>query len=671
MESRFTRTAPQLRLRRAAGAVLAAVVCALLAAARPALADDDAQSAAAYEPTGIGQIFQRPDSADGQDPTLYEKYPDSAYSFDVEDAGWLHPIQGALDGVFNGLANFFFMGTRGITQASITMTWQATDMEVFTSIDDNVAKGVGGVADHFAGWLLPSALVIGGAGALAKTRGRVGEAIREFGVIILAGMGVFLLSTNSATIVDAVTGVHTLGSQSASAIAGATTTDMATPFQGPTPTYGDDETTNSMRRMSDSIWRTYVVTPWCYAEFGTLAACQRWGEELLARPSGKDEGQRVGYIQSEIKTAVGGDSTNAYRTIAGHEGTYRLAIAALSLISALVFAGVTLIVALTSLVNMLLVYLMLLTAGFFIPFAVIPGTPRRWAANWAAATVGFFLVSIGALIALVAALALVSATITATASIGWGSMMIFTLGAIYAGYKAVKALVHIFSASGEHPTIGGMLAAAANIKRLMPRRKHAPKPPKDAAADGPPRIPPPPREDEHEHRALPSYAQYTRPRPEPMGKDLTRHREQWRPHQGQAPSPHGPAPRPRPHGPFPMPERLAGHLPPGRPGSGHGRQPADAGPKVFTPEIVTPGRAHAPEPYTPELRPNPPRIIDVTPRASRAAARKHNARAAERVRAEAARRKRAQRAAEAARRDYARAQQEQGAPRATWTPAKE
>ena len=333
------------------------------------------------------------------------------------------------------------------------------------------------------------------------------------------------------------------------------------------------------------------------------------------------------------------------------------------------FAGVTLIVALTSLVNMLLVYLMLLTAGFFIPFAVIPGAPRKWAANWAAATVGFFLVSIGALIALVAALALVSATITATAAIGWGSMMIFTLGAIYAGYKAVKTFVHIFSASGERPTIGGMLAAAANIKRLMPRRKHAPKPPKDAAADGPPRIPPPPREDEHEHRALPSYAQYTRPRPEPMGKDLTRHREQWQPHQGQTPSPHGPAPRP--HGPFPMPERLAGHLPPGRPGNGHGRQPADAEPKVFTPEIVTPGRAHTPEPYTPELRPNPPRIIDVTTRASRAAARKHNARAAERVRAEAARRKRAQRAAEDARRDYERAQQEQGQMHATWTPAKE
>ena len=90
METRFTYAQRPL-------VILAAVLLAVLgvfATGGPARADDlqsgDQSQSGDYTPVGIGELFQAPDATQGQDPTLYEKYPDGAYSFDYEDLGTLH-----------------------------------------------------------------------------------------------------------------------------------------------------------------------------------------------------------------------------------------------------------------------------------------------------------------------------------------------------------------------------------------------------------------------------------------------------------------------------------------------------------------------------------------------------------------------------------------------------
>lgn len=479
METRFAHAKRPL-------AILAALCLAalgLFVGTGTAWADDpqsgDKPQSGDYAPVGIGQLFQAPDATQGQDPTLYEKYPDGAYSFDYEDLGALEVVQNGVDITFNGLSELTFAGTRSVTNGAIAMTWQATDLTAFNTLGDRVEKGVGGVADFFSGWLLPSMLILGAGTVIFRFRSHTGQVINDLAIMAGAGVAVFLLSTQAGPLLDAVVGVHDVGAQASTKIIESTSTDLATPFQGPTATYGDNEVDNSMRRMADAVWRTYVVTPWCYAEFGSLSACERWGQEVLSRnTSPLAEDSRLSYITTQIKGKIGDDKSDAYQTLTGHRGAYRLGIAVISLICALAFAGLTFVIALTSLVSMMVVFLLLIFAGLFACFAATPGRPRRWALGWLGAVVGVYLLSIAALLALAGALAIMSATIALTSSLGWGSTVIFTIGAIVAGSRALGILKNVFEANNAgNGGLGGFLAGAANVRRLLPRRPHLPKVP--------------------------------------------------------------------------------------------------------------------------------------------------------------------------------------------------
>lgn len=517
METRFAHAKRPL-------AILAALCLAalgLFAAAGTAWADEpqsgDRPQSGDYTPVGIGQLFQAPDASQGQDPTLYEKYPDSAYMFDYEDLGTLHVVQNGVDVAFDGVTDLTFAGTRAVTNGAIAMTWQATDLTAFNTLGDRVEKGVGGVASFFSGWLLPSMIVLGAGTAIFRFRSHTGQVINDLAIMAGAGIAVFLVSAQAGTILDAVVGVHDVGAQASTKIIESTSTDLATPFQGPTATYGDDEVDNSMRRMADSVWRTYVVTPWCYAEFGSLSACQRWGEEVLSRnTSVLAPDSRLGYITTQIQGKIGDSKSEAYQTLTGHRGAYRLGIAVISLICALAFAGLTFVIALTSLVSMMVVFLMIIFAGLFMCFAATPGRPRRWAVGWLGAVFGVYLLSIAALLALAGALAIMSATIALTSSLGWGATVIFTIGAIVAGSRALGILRNIFEANNAgNGGLGGFLAGAANLRRLLPRRlPRLPKVPDKLKQpmDHMPLFTREPRE-QGDPYSLPRYSQYVRRQP--------------------------------------------------------------------------------------------------------------------------------------------------------------
>lgn len=517
METRFAHAKRPLGL-------LAAVCLAalgLFAAAGTAWADEpqsgDLPQSGDYTPVGIGQLFQAPDASQGQDPTLYEKYPDSAYMFDYEDLGTLHVVQNGVDVAFDGVTDLTFAGTRAVTNGAIAMTWQATDLTAFNTLGDRVEKGVGGVASFFSGWLLPSMIVLGAGTAIFRFRSHTGQVINDLAIMAGAGVAVFLVSAQAGPILDAVVGVHDVGAQASTKIIESTSTDLATPFQGPTATYGDDEVDNSMRRMADSVWRTYVVTPWCYAEFGSLSACQRWGEEVLSRnTSVLAPDSRLGYITTQIQGKIGDSKSEAYQTLTGHRGAYRLGIAVISLICALAFAGLTFVIALTSLVSMMVVFLMIIFAGLFVCFAATPGRPRRWAVGWLGAVFGVYLLSIAALLALAGALAIMSATIALTSSLGWGATVIFTIGAIVAGSRALGILRNIFEANNAgNGGLGGFLAGAANLRRLLPRRlPRLPKVPDKLKQpmDHMPLFTREPRE-QGDPYSLPRYSQYVRRQP--------------------------------------------------------------------------------------------------------------------------------------------------------------
>lgn len=439
--------------------LLVALVGVFLAAS-PAVADDTEDDS--YTPSGMGSLFSTPDLKQGQAPTLYEQYPESVYSLDFVDGGLLD--FGIVDYNLNTFANTIFTSTRTLANAAITLTWQIQSFDGFAEFSPALSSSVGAAGTAFADWLLPSALAVGALTVLLKMRGNAGEAINQALLVGLSGVVALSLATHPDAWLGAMRTVHQAGVTSASqavALAPATTTN---PFEGPTPTFTDDAQTTGMRVMGDSIWRTFVVTPWCLAEFGTQSACQQWGPELLART----ESERGTYIAQTIKGSIGGDKSSAYTIVSGHNGAYRLGVAIMSLLVAAIFCLVIIALDLIVVANIISALIMLILGGFFSAMWAIPGAPRGWANRWFTLLVGFVAMAFLSLLILAAALAVTNVAILLSASLGWMSAVLIALVAIIAAFAAIGHIRSIFGASstGVARTIGGAVGLAMMTKSI-------------------------------------------------------------------------------------------------------------------------------------------------------------------------------------------------------------
>lgn len=430
-------------------------------AASPAVADDTEDDA--YTPSGMGSLFSTPDLKQGQAPTLYEQYPESVYTFDFVDGGLLD--FGIVDYNLNTFANTIFTSTRTLANAAITLTWQIQSFDGFAEFSPALSSSVGAAGTAFAGWLLPSALAVGALTILIKMRGNTGEAINQAFLVGLSGVVALSLAAHPDAWLGAMRTVHQAGVASASqavALAPATTTN---PFEGPTPTFTDDAQTTGMRVMGDSIWRTFVVTPWCLAEFGTQSACQQWGSELLART----EAERGTYITQTIRNSIGGDKSSAYTIVSGHNGAYRLGVATMSLLMATVFCLVIIALDLIVVANIISALIMLILGGFFSAMWAIPGAPRGWANRWFSLLVGFVAMAFLSLLILAAALAVTNVAILLSTRLGWMSAVLIALVAIIAAFAAIGHIRAIFGASstGVGRTIGGAVGLAMMTKSFI------------------------------------------------------------------------------------------------------------------------------------------------------------------------------------------------------------
>jgi hypothetical protein len=141
-----------------------------------------------------------------------------------------------------------------------------------------------------------------------------------------------------------------------------------------------------LRKSSDAMWRGYVATPWCLAEFGSFEVCKKYGPELLKQGPSKDD--RKKWLQDNVTDeSVGGDSVKWRQ---GHSPVQRIMVVLPALIVIVIFAVLVLSLAFASIAS-LLGALMLLVAGvFFACLWVIPGRPREWGVRWFDQLVGLF-----------------------------------------------------------------------------------------------------------------------------------------------------------------------------------------------------------------------------------------------------------------------------------------
>jgi len=474
------------RMVKAARLILAALVVAvaIMWPGQAAWADDDdtAQSGR-YEVDGIGSLITVPDLKGSDAPTLFETYPVWAYQWDyVDKSGVTQLLDNTVDKNINTLANTTFMQTQSWTLAAIAMSWQTMSFDSYTALGSQLTGAIGSVSNAFVQWLLPSTLAIGALVAWARGSASPSQLATQLGCCLAAGVVAISLANTPEQYVNGINAFRDAGTQTAAAAAVGTSDGLAEPIEAAAPTFTGTDQNNAMRQMGDAIWRTFVVTPWCQGEFGSIEGCKKHGATVLSKPLFSTSAQtRSAYLGSAtFKTAVGEDS-EAYATITGHNAPIRLATAITSLIAAFIFAVMILVLNCLVAFNLMLALMMLVVGGLFACLWAIPGVPRQWANNWLTLLFNFTVMSFLVQLVLTIVLAVAMAAMRLTSSMGWFTSLILTITAMIAALVLLANLKRIFQASdtGLASKARGVLGAAFAISYLMrgmgrkfPRRRN-------------------------------------------------------------------------------------------------------------------------------------------------------------------------------------------------------
>lgn len=479
------------RMVKTARLFLAAVVVAIAVmwSGQAAWADDDTAQSGQYEVDGIGSLITVPDLKDSDAPTLFETYPVWAYQWDyVDKSGVTQILDNTVDRNVNTLANSTFMQAQSWTLAAIAMSWQTMSFDAYTELGSQLTGAIGTVSNAFIGWLLPSTLAIGALVAWVRGSASPAQLATQLGCCLAAGVVAISLATTPEHYVNGINAFRDAGTQTAAAAAVGASDGLTEPIEAAAPTFTGTEQNNAMRQMGDAIWRTFIVTPWCQGEFGSIEGCKKHGATVLSKPLFSTDAQtRSAYLDSStFKSAVGEDS-EAYATITGHNAPIRLATAITALIAAFIFAVMILVLNCLVAFNLMLALMMLVVGGLFACLWAIPGAPRQWANNWLTLLFNFTVMSFLVQLVLTIVLTVAMAAMRLTSSMGWFTSLILTITAMIASLVLLAHLKRIFQASdtGLASKARGVLGAAFAVRYLLRGlgrkrpRPRAPKQPRD------------------------------------------------------------------------------------------------------------------------------------------------------------------------------------------------
>lgn len=485
MEIRHRRMVKTARL------ILAAVVVAIAVmwSGSAAWADDEDAQSGQYEVDGIGSLITVPDLKDSDEPTLFETYPVWAYQWDyVDKSGVTQVVDNTVDRNINTLANSTFMQAQSWTLAAIAMSWQTMSFDSYTALGTQLTGSIGSVSNAFVQWLLPSTLAIGALVAWVRGSSSPSQLATQLGCCLAAGVVAISLANTPEQYVNGLNAFRDAGTQTAAAAAVGASEGLTEPIEVAAPTFTGTEQNNAMRQMGDAIWRTFVVTPWCQGEFGSIEGCKKHGETVLSKPLfSSDAETRSAYLESAaFKSSVGEDS-EAYATITGHNAPIRLVTAITALIAAFVFAVMVLVLNCLVAFNLMLALMMLVVGGLFACLWAIPGAPRQWANNWLTLLFNFTVMSFLVQLVLTIVLAVAMAAMRLTSSMGWFTSLILTITAMIAALVLLAHLKRIFQASdtGLASKARGLFGAAFAVRYLLRglgrkrKRPRAPKQPRD------------------------------------------------------------------------------------------------------------------------------------------------------------------------------------------------
>ncbi|QNE24799.1 hypothetical protein [Streptomyces sp. INR7] len=411
------------------------------------------------KPVGIGDLFWSP--SDGNIPkggeTMYELYDPGRWFIDA-DLNMFEGIDSSMHFIVSVLMALLLIIGLAMT---VIVGWVFR----FTSIPEMekaISTMIGGASQSLMEFILPSCLVVGGFIAFVQHRkGGGGGGLSQIAWVLISGVVSVSLLTSPQSWVSGVDSARQVG---ASVTMTATAEGLGDgggdfPFalKNP-PKFTDNGRDTLLRKSQDSIWRGFVATPWCIAEFGSLEACQKYGRQVLDQGTSVDT--RVDYIDDEVEGNIGGASKD---WVDGDTPVGRIMVLIPSVVVALLFAVLLLVLAFTSLAAFLGSLLLLLTGVFFACLWVIPGRPRQWGLAWFDQLLARTLESFIATLVLGAVLSAQTATMQMFGKYGWLPTMGLSIALSVVAFQFRSVLAQIFGVRG---TTGGSIAGSLATRAL-------------------------------------------------------------------------------------------------------------------------------------------------------------------------------------------------------------
>lgn len=452
-----------MRWQRRARTALTVLAISTIISSQIALAADPNQGPT--NPTGFADLLPTPDLTHGDTRTLFEQYSPMSYGLDF-DTG----LTDSFNMIFNGYAYLVMMYIVALTRAAISVGWWLFSFTDVKPLTDATSATIGATSTQLVGWLLPSALAFGAVAAYTQRR-TTGSSLGQMVWVLVAGVLSVSFALAPTTWLNGVDGARQLGAGAVmTASSDAMGPTMQTPIAWPEPGFTGTARDTLLRKSADASWRGFAVTPWCIAEFGSLAACDRYGKGML--DVGGNPQDRTDYINKVILPAEGGEDSPTAKWVKGDNPFGRTAVVMLAAIAATLFGFLNIGLAFTALMAFVGALLLLVVGVFFACLWIIPGRPRQWGMNWFEALVGLVLQSFLAMLVFGTALTLLTAVFSLTGALGWlpvSGLAIAVLIVAFRLRRLLDSLTTMMRPGSGSIMLGGMArrGATSAMRRMM------------------------------------------------------------------------------------------------------------------------------------------------------------------------------------------------------------
>ncbi|MEU4080402.1 hypothetical protein [Streptomyces venezuelae] len=436
-------------------------ILATLGVLAPAAAADDTDK---YKPGGIGDMMPSPFKPPGQG-TLFESFSPGVYQLDKQLSDDLTGGD-LIDGWLHGFGNMLMEVLVDMGRAAVVVVGWCFNVVSLPEIEEAISRAIGAAAGPMMSTFLPTAVAVGGFVAWAKK-----SESSPLGQIAWVAASAAIATTflvAPSTWVKGVDNGRQLGASVAMTTIGAGLSgseDAAMPFKTPTPKWSDNEKDNTVRKAADAVWRTYVATPWCIADLGSVNACQKWGYEVVKR--GTDMEDREDYLSSTLDDETVGREAVLWRQ--GHTPGGRIGVLIASIVACAIFCALALTLAFTTLASLIGALMLLVCGVAFATLWCIPGKPRQWGVQWFEMLIGLVMVSFTATMLLGSVMVVSVAMMSLLPTYGWLMVSCLNICAAAMAFKVKGRLDGIVSAGGAQMAGRGVLSTLgrmASARRL-------------------------------------------------------------------------------------------------------------------------------------------------------------------------------------------------------------